>query len=44
VDDGGFTRFTPEKGGPHRFLTVDDEQRTRTLEALIELATQPPSR
>lgn len=42
VDDGGFTRFTPEKGGPHRFLTVSDEQRTRTLEALIELATQPP--
>jgi inosine-uridine nucleoside N-ribohydrolase len=42
VDDGGFTRFTPEKGGPHRFLTLNDEQRTRTLEALIQLATQPP--
>jgi inosine-uridine nucleoside N-ribohydrolase len=44
VDDGGFTRFTPEKGGPHRFLTVTAEQRTRTLEALVQLATQPPGR
>jgi inosine-uridine nucleoside N-ribohydrolase len=44
VDDGGFTRFTPEKEGPHRFLSVTDEQRTRTLEALIQLASQPPGR
>ena len=43
VDDDGFTRFTPEKEGQHRFLTVTDEQRTRTLEALIQLASQPPS-
>jgi inosine-uridine nucleoside N-ribohydrolase len=44
VDDGGYTRFTPEKDGPHRFLTVSDGQRTRTLEALVQLATQPPGR
>ncbi|MEZ5364684.1 MAG: nucleoside hydrolase [Bryobacterales bacterium] len=44
VDDGGYTRFTPEKGGPHRFLTLSDTQKTRTLEALVELSSQPPKR
>ena len=44
VDDGGYTRFTPDKEGPHRFLTLSDEQRVRTLEALIQLASQPPGR
>ena len=44
VDEEGYTRFTPEKGGPHRYLTVDDVQRARTVEALIYLASQPPDR
>jgi inosine-uridine nucleoside N-ribohydrolase len=44
VDEGGFTRFTPEKDGPHRFLTLSGQQRTRALEALIQLTTQPPGR
>ena len=44
VDEEGYTRFTPEKGGPHRYLTVDNVQRARTVEALIYLASQPPDR
>ena len=44
VDEGGYTRFTPEEKGPHRFLTVTPEQRTRTLEALIGLTSQPPDK
>lgn len=42
VDEEGYTRFTPEKGGPHRYLTADGVQRTRTLEALVQLSSQPP--
>ncbi len=42
VDEEGYTRFTPEKGGPHRYLTADGAERTRTLEALVQLSSQPP--
>lgn len=42
VDDEAYTRFTPEKGGPHRFLTVNDEQRVRVLATLVALASEPP--
>jgi inosine-uridine nucleoside N-ribohydrolase len=42
VDQDGFTRFTPDKEGLHRFLTVNEAQRARVLEALIQLASQPP--
>jgi hypothetical protein len=42
VDEQALTRFTPEKEGPHRYLTVTEEQRIRIREALVQLASQPP--
>jgi inosine-uridine nucleoside N-ribohydrolase len=42
VDAGGFTRFTPEENGKHRFLILTEEQRVRVREALVQLASEPP--
>jgi len=42
VDDRGMTKFTPQAGGRHRILSVDDAQRARILEAFLWLCTQPP--
>ncbi len=42
VDGEGRTTFEPDPAGKHRYLVVDDAQRGRTLEALIQLASQPP--
>jgi inosine-uridine nucleoside N-ribohydrolase len=42
VDAEGKTTFTAAASGPHRYLTLSAEQRVRTLEALIQLASQPP--
>jgi inosine-uridine nucleoside N-ribohydrolase len=42
VDGEGRTRLKPQAGGLHRYLTVNAEQRVRTLEALVQLASQPP--
>ncbi|HWR49629.1 MAG TPA: nucleoside hydrolase [Bryobacteraceae bacterium] len=39
---GGRTTFTPKAGGRHRYLIVNDTERVRTLEALVQLASQPP--
>ena len=44
VDERGLTALVPERSGRHRFLTVTPEQRGRALEAMIALATQPPTR
>jgi hypothetical protein len=44
VDSEGFTRFTPEKNGKHRFLTLNAEQRVRVKEALAQLASEPPGK
>jgi inosine-uridine nucleoside N-ribohydrolase len=41
VDDQGRTHFAVEANGPHRYLTVDEVQKARALEAMIALATQP---
>ncbi|MGA2153447.1 MAG: nucleoside hydrolase [Bryobacteraceae bacterium] len=41
VDAQGKTAFTPEDGGPHRVLSVNDAQRARILEAFLWLCTQP---
>ncbi len=41
VDDKGFTKFEPSSGGRHRYLTVNDVQRARALEAMIWLSSQP---
>ena len=42
LPDGG-SRFEPSAGGSHRYLLLTDEQRARTLEAMIILASQPPA-
>jgi inosine-uridine nucleoside N-ribohydrolase len=43
VDEEGRTRLEPAAGGMHRYLTVDDAQRRRALEAFVYLASEPPS-
>jgi inosine-uridine nucleoside N-ribohydrolase len=43
LPDGG-SRFEPSASGNHRYLLLSDEQRARTLEAMIVLASQPPAR
>jgi inosine-uridine nucleoside N-ribohydrolase len=40
----GSSRFDLSAGGNHRYLVLTTEQRTRTLEAMILLASQPPAR
>jgi len=40
LTDGG-TRFDPSAAGHHRYLVLTGEQRPRTLEAMIVLASQP---
>ncbi|MEZ5403308.1 MAG: nucleoside hydrolase [Bryobacteraceae bacterium] len=42
VDDEGKTTLVPSAAGLHRYLMADELQRTKTLEALVELASQPP--
>jgi inosine-uridine nucleoside N-ribohydrolase len=41
ADDNGQTHFTESPGGKHRYLILGENQRARTLEALIMLATEP---
>ena len=43
TDAEGKTTHTPNPAGRHRYLTATPEQRIRTLEALIQLASQPPA-
>lgn len=43
VDDQEITRFETKEEGRHRYLTVDAEQIARVREALVQLASQPPS-
>lgn len=42
ADAQGRTHFAASPGGKHRYLTLDQNQRVRTLEALVQLASQPP--
>ena len=42
ADAQGRTRFTSSAGGRHQYLMMNDAQRTRTLECMILLASQPP--
>ena len=42
VEDEGFTRFTPDKNGRDRFLTLTETQAARAREAIVQLAIQPP--
>ncbi len=39
----GSSHFEPSAAGNHRYLILTDEQRARTLEALILFASQPPA-
>jgi len=41
VDDTGITVFEKKAGGRHRYLTLTPEQKARTLEALVQLTSQP---
>jgi purine nucleosidase len=43
VEDDGFTRFDPDPAGPHRYLILNDRQKIRVQEALVQLSSQPPS-
>ena len=42
ADDDGRTTFTANPKGKHRYLKINETQRVRTLESMIELASQPP--
>jgi inosine-uridine nucleoside N-ribohydrolase len=44
VDEEGRTHFAESPGGKHRYLTVNETQKVRTLEAMIALATEPVRR
>ena len=44
ADAEGVTTHTPNPAARHQYLTVTPEQRTRVLEALVQLASQPPAR
>jgi inosine-uridine nucleoside N-ribohydrolase len=44
VDEAGQTIFNPAPDGKDRYLILSDDQKARTLEALILLASQPRSR
>ncbi len=39
----GSSRFEASPNGNHRYLIIKDEQRARTLEAMIILASEPPT-
>jgi inosine-uridine nucleoside N-ribohydrolase len=44
VEPDGVTRFEPAEGGRDRHLILEnDAQRARVLEALVQLASQPPT-
>jgi purine nucleosidase len=42
VQVDGRTRFEVKESGRHRYLKMDQLQRARTLECMIQLASQPP--
>ena len=44
VDEQGKTLFTPDPQGRHFILAATPEQKVRTLEALIQLSSQPPDK
>jgi purine nucleosidase len=44
VEPDGFTHFEQGQDGKHQYLILRPEQRPRVLEALVQLASQPPRR
>jgi inosine-uridine nucleoside N-ribohydrolase len=43
VLSNGGAKFEEIEGGLHRYLILEDNQRARTLEAMVMLASQPPA-
>jgi inosine-uridine nucleoside N-ribohydrolase len=43
ITDDGRTKFAPAANGPHRLLTLTEDQIPRVRETFVELATQPPN-
>ncbi|MEO1530498.1 MAG: nucleoside hydrolase, partial [Planctomycetota bacterium] len=43
VADDGLTTFTAESNGRDKYLIVTDEMKPRTMEALVQLSSQPPT-
>jgi inosine-uridine nucleoside N-ribohydrolase len=44
VLDDARTQFDESANGAHRYLILDDKQKARTMEAMVMLVSQPPSR
>jgi inosine-uridine nucleoside N-ribohydrolase len=44
VLDDGSSRFDEAPDGAHRFLIMNEDQKARTLEAMVMLVSQPPKR
>ncbi len=44
VEDDGFTTFTADQNGRHRYLTLTNDQKVRVTEALVQLSSQPPGK
>lgn len=42
VETDGFTKFTPQANGRHRYLILPDAKQLRLVEALVQLSSQPP--
>lgn len=43
VEEDGFTKFEPHADGRHHYLKLTEQQRSRVLEALVQLSSQPPN-
>jgi hypothetical protein len=43
VEEDGFTSFAPAENGRDRYLVMSAQQEPRVLEALVQLASQPPA-
>lgn len=44
VKDNGLTTFKKNDQGRHRYLKLNDAQRQRLIEALVQLSSQPPAK
>ncbi|HQU44519.1 MAG TPA: nucleoside hydrolase [Pirellulales bacterium] len=44
VEPDGFTKFTADAAGRHRYLVAPADRRARIVEALVQLCSQPPAR
>jgi hypothetical protein len=42
MDANGRTSLDPDPNGRHRYLVASETQKAKTLEALVQLASQPP--